>query len=468
MGLKRALHAALVLISLGGAVTGIPAQASAAPRPEQWWFTAWGIQPKVWPITKGKGVTVAVLDTGVNAKLADLAGAVVPGADTTGGDTNGLTDTDTDPESNGHGTTMAALIVGQGRRTGFLGVAPEAKVMPVRIRGGGADSQYVTALPAGIRYAADHGAKVVNISSGNAAQAYPNHCSPEIQQAVTYAIQRDVVVVAAAGNDGTGANAPQMPAACKGVLAVGAFTTTLAAWSKTQRQGYVDAAAPGGQVGSVGRDGRFMNDISGTSQAAALTSGAVALVRAKYPNLKAADVVRRIMASTRDAGPRGRDNATGYGAVRPYYALTGGGSAVGNWAVVAQIKELAAANTGGAAASPTASPPPSNWNRGGQWDGPILIGFGVLVLAGIVVISLFLMRRRGRPRGPVGPHGGPEQWQGGPGGPPSFGQPHPQTPPRPHPQARPQFHPPYSEGSAAQSGPAGRPRSGPTPPGPDS
>jgi subtilisin family serine protease len=298
--------ATLVLFMIG--MFAAPAGAAVpGPRPEQWWFRVWAVQDKVWPISQGMGVTVAVLDTGVEARIPDLAGAVLPGTDGAGGDARTDVDADIPP---GHGTAMAGLIASRGRGTGFVGVAPQAKILPVVAK---SNDQLV----AGIRFAVDHGAKVISISQ---AQSAP--CPDEMQEAIGYAIQHEVVVVAGAGNSGDIGNPSYNPANCVGVLAVGGVDANLRPYARTQRQAYVTVAAPATRVGGVLRDGLYHTSDGGTSAATALTAAAVALVRSQFPDLSAREAVQRIIASTRDAGPKGKDNQTGYGAVRPYQALT--------------------------------------------------------------------------------------------------------------------------------------------------
>ncbi|HEX6527645.1 MAG TPA: S8 family serine peptidase, partial [Streptosporangiaceae bacterium] len=99
------------------------------PSKYEWWFTNWDIQQKVWPLTEGGGVTVAVIDSGIQASISDLRGAVLPGGDTTGAGSNG--ETDFDVVDGGHGTAMAVLIAGQGYGGGIVGIAPQAKLLPV-------------------------------------------------------------------------------------------------------------------------------------------------------------------------------------------------------------------------------------------------------------------------------------------------------------------------------------------------
>lgn len=203
--------------------TAAPGMAATPnPLPQEWWFAAWGIQDRIWPITQGDGVTVAVLDTGVQAGVPDLASAVLPGTDVSGsGGGDGRVDVD-DAAVPGHGTGMASLIAAQGTRTGFVGVAPHAKILPVVVKG-------LNGAAAGIRYAVDHGAKVINIS-----QASPSSsgCPTDVQDAVGYALEHDIVVAAGAGNEGDTSNASMYPANCAGVLAVGAVDNKVQALGK--------------------------------------------------------------------------------------------------------------------------------------------------------------------------------------------------------------------------------------------
>jgi subtilisin family serine protease len=157
--LVRLASAGLIVALAIGPVT----VAEASPLSEQqWWFDTWNIEETVWPQSKGAGVTVAVIDTGVNAALPDMRAAVVPGKSFQGSSSrDGRRDTD---EGFGHGTGMASLIASRGNATGFTGVAPKAKILPLVAPNVGTS----TTAPA-IRYAADHGAKVINISQGSPA-----------------------------------------------------------------------------------------------------------------------------------------------------------------------------------------------------------------------------------------------------------------------------------------------------------
>jgi len=434
------------------AVTASPGMAATAPQPlpQQWWFGIWAVHNELWTYSKGQGVVVAVLDTGVDADLPELSGAVLPGADFEGGGGDGRTDTDTN-ETNGHGTGISVLIASRGGNSGFLGMAPEAKLLPVV-------TQSAQAYAKGLRFAADRGAKVINMSQG-----LPGACPSELQEAVRYAIERDAVIVAAAGNDGLNGNPSHYPANCKGVLSVGAADVNARPWEKTERQPYVDIAAPGVNAATVARGGAFQQGISGTSIATALTSGVVALVRSKYPQMKNREVVQKIVASAKDIGPPGRDDMTGYGFIRPYRVFTGELRDMGN--PVFEEYDAWAKN---------APPPKKDGSDGEQAEeasglgrafeelqGVIVFGALGLFVIGAVIYSRMRQRRLaaagvGRPGMPMPPGGAapgatpgagmptaPGQMPGAPpaGGPfvhPQGGGQHPGVPPQ-----QPSYQPPY-------------------------
>ncbi|MFI0481882.1 S8 family serine peptidase [Actinomadura sp. 9N215] len=381
-----------------------PAGAAPAPRTDQWWFSAWEIQQKVWPVSKGDGVTVAVIDDGVNGKLPDFQGVVVPGTNTDTGSGDGQIGPTSSVEDS-HGTGMASLIASQGTASGFVGVAPGAKIMPIITKFGTWDKA--------IRHAVDNGAKVINISQGLTGQ-----CKPENQAAVAYALQRDVVVVAAAGNSGDAANRPEEPASCNGVLAVGAVDNKKVPWNKTQRQPYVAVAAPGLLVNTLGADGRIIDRRAGTSQATALTSAVVALMRSKNPQMPAREVVQRIINTTKDAGPPGKDNLTGTGVVIPAAALTANVPKNAPNPVFAKFDQWLAANPQATGKpSKTAVPKSEATKQADKADRNLVI---LLIAGGVAVVVIgavvFLLARRGKKKSPpMGPGAGP---MGGPSGPP--------------------------------------------------
>jgi len=320
------------------------AQPAAADdiRNQQWHLATLGI-PQAQKIGQGDGVIVAVLDTGVDAKHVELAGAVLPGK---GFGEGNNTDGRFDPV--GHGTAMAGLIAGRGLPNGggVLGVAPKATILPLQVVRSDTGLAVPRLFAEGIDWAVDHGAKVINISADTSED-------PQVREAVDRALRSDVVVVAAVGN-APAQSTIAFPARLPGVVAVGGTDRNgdHAAVSATGPEMVV--AAPAVDIVSTSQAGQYTRD-TGTSDATAIVSGVVALVRAKFPTLPAPEVVRRITATATDKGKPGRDPEYGYGIVNPLAALTselpppsptaaqtrsappkeGGGRAGTSWAVVA-------------------------------------------------------------------------------------------------------------------------------------
>ncbi|HEX6471296.1 MAG TPA: S8 family serine peptidase [Streptosporangiaceae bacterium] len=406
--------AAPVLVALTAALAAGPAVAAPGPHREEWWFSGWSLQRNVWPLTQGRGVTVAVIDTGVNAALPDLKGSVLPGKDFERAADRGMVDHD---PGTGHGTGMASLIVAQGRATGWVGVAPEAKVLPVATISDDPDR-----IAEGIRYAADHGAKVISMSISAEWTGSPP-CPAVVEDAVIYATEHDAVLVAASGNSGDRNNFSTFPAGCPGVVAVGAIQAAgLRPWAGTQRKDYVAVAAPGAQIGSIGKNGHLYHYGYGTSLATALTSGIVALIRAKNPGMPAREVVQRLVNTARDVGPKGRDDQTGYGLVIADKALTARVPASAPNPVYAALdrwKAEHARQQRDLTQAPSLGAKPSS--GGGIGSGLVLVGVALIALLLLATAALVAVRRRRPAPPPVAP---------APFGPPSqFGAPPPQAPP---------------------------------------
>lgn len=393
------LLAAVAVVTLT-VMTPLPAHALPRPRSDEWWFSAWGVQRNVWPVTRGAGVTVAVLDTGVNAKLPELSGAVLKGADTTGEKTDGRRDLDR--KDGGHGTGMAALIAGQGGgTTGFTGIAPEAKILPVHV-----DSKFgdkvglFDAFAAGIRVAVDHRAKVINLSMAVNSAAMPDRCDSDVEDAIAYAIRHDVVVVAGAGNTGDTDNWPMLPASCPGVLAVGAIDPALRPWKGSQRQPYVAVAAPGAGSGIIGAKGEYFRRAWGTSIATALTSGAVALIRSHNPKMPARTVVQRLIATTLRTGGGGRNDQTGYGPIQITSAMNPERYPVAADApnpVYQAFDHWQATRYGAGSQPPAVKPSAAGDVHEGSGNLPFVVGGAAVVVVGItVVVALARARRKVR------------------------------------------------------------------------
>ncbi|RBQ15509.1 type VII secretion-associated serine protease mycosin [Spongiactinospora rosea] len=320
-----ALAAALfALPALVAAVPDTPVRADdvgTAARAKQWPLTALRAA-EAWRHTRGEGVLVAVLDTGVDPRHPDLAGAVTVGPDFTGG--RGAS-----RYSGHHGTSMASLIAGRGHgdrdASGVLGVAPEARVLSVRVTLENDDPQRkrlagrgTNALAKGIRYATDHGADVISMSLGGGSGTWEGSAAEE--EAVQYAIDQGVVLVASSGNDGASGNRKNFPAAYPGVIAVGAVDESLRVPRFSNRQEYLSVVAPGARIVSAdGPDSYVVGD--GTSSAAAMVAGVVSLVRARYPELSPAQVRRAVERGTARRPAAGHDSAYGHGVVRADLAL---------------------------------------------------------------------------------------------------------------------------------------------------
>lgn len=285
-----------------------PSEAQAGSiRDNEWLLAALNVA-SAHEITQGKSVTVAVIDTGVNNTHSDLLGSVLPGIDFAGN--SSIADT------NGHGTSMAGLIVGHGhgsgRREGILGVAPAAHIMPVRISVSGFPT--TPNLAKGINWATAHGAKIICIASSGSSG------TPQLQQAIADALNADIVIVAAAGNL-PGARSVAYPAAYPGVVAAAGTDEhgRHAAVSVTGPQ--VVLSAPATNIVSTYKDGGYGIG-TGTSNSTAIIAGAAALVRAKFPHLSATEVIHRLTATAIDKGAPGRDDEYGYGIVNLVGALT--------------------------------------------------------------------------------------------------------------------------------------------------
>lgn len=266
---------------------------------------------RLWNITRGNGVTVAVVDTGVDAKTPQLAGAVLDGKDTyaAGG---GPANTD----CLGHGTFVAGIIAARpAPDTGFAGVAPDSTILPIRDtvtkEGGSAGT-----MANGIRAAADAGAGIINVSAST------NSDDPALRTAVSYAQQHDALVVAAAANNAERGNPTPYPASYPGVLAVGAIDSNSTAANFSQTGRFLGLVAPGVDVISLGPGGPGQWQQSGTSFATPFVAGTAALVRAYHPELSATEVKTRLEATATRPPVPVPDAAMGWGTINPYAAVT--------------------------------------------------------------------------------------------------------------------------------------------------
>ncbi|WP_443056075.1 type VII secretion-associated serine protease mycosin [Streptomyces sp. NBC_00239] len=312
-----------------GLTTAAATATAAAPahadgiRDRQWALAALHAD-EAWQTTDGDGVTVAVLDTGVDATHPDLRGQVLDGTDLVGfGADRG------ERSWARHGTAMAGIIAGHGhgpgRGQGVLGIAPGARILPVRVileegDPGRAKARQSKggALAEGIRWAADHGADVINLSLGDDSESAHHEAAED--EAVQYALGKGIVVVASAGNGGRQGDRVSYPAAYPGVIAVTAVDRNDTKASFSTRHWYATVSAPGVDIVIADPD-RSYYEGWGTSAAAAFVSGTAALLRSAYPALSPAQIKDLLSETARDAPEGGRDDSRGHGLVDPAAAL---------------------------------------------------------------------------------------------------------------------------------------------------
>ncbi|MDT0531844.1 type VII secretion-associated serine protease mycosin [Micromonospora sp. DSM 115977] len=285
---------------------------SARPWPQQRYAPE-----RLAPLATGAGVTVAVVDSGVDRRHPQLAGRVLDGTDLLDPGGDGSRD------CAGHGTGVASIIAAAPRDgTAFRGLAPGARILPVRV----SEQQVVEGRESGrtvsagdfaraVRWAVDHDADVLNLS----VVLYAD--DPAVRAAIGYAVDRDVVVVAAAGNLHDGGDPRPYPAAYDGVLGVGAIGADGGRAPFSQTGPYVDLVAPGSDV-LMAAPGEGHHRAEGTSYAAPFVTATAALLRQYRPELTAAQVAQRIVATADPAPGDGRGGGYGAGVLNPYRAVT--------------------------------------------------------------------------------------------------------------------------------------------------
>ncbi|WP_055528309.1 type VII secretion-associated serine protease mycosin [Streptomyces graminilatus] len=383
----RAARSGLLVLLLAGSLALLPATSAYADsiRAQQWALDAMHTQ-EAWRITKGRGITVAVLDTGVEADHPDLVGNVLAGKDMVGfGARPG------DESWARHGTAMAGIIAGHGHgdgnEDGVLGIAPEARILPVRVILEDGDPARAkarntrgNALADGIRWAADHGADVINLSLGDDSKSA--HPEPAEDEAVQYALKKGAVVVASAGNGGEKGDHISYPAAYPGVIAATAVDKYGTRASFSTRRWYATVSAPGVNVVIAAPDHRYYEGW-GTSAAAAFVSGAVALIKAAHPGLTPAQIKKLLEDTARDAPRNGRDDSRGFGFIDPAAAIRA--------AAGLRPEGIRSTPYGKAYFGPGPDPAPEE-DHTVSWAGPVAGGLGVVLL--LAAVPLWRGRRR--------------------------------------------------------------------------
>ncbi len=266
--------------------------------------------PRAWDVGSGSAdVILAILDTGLNAAHVEFADRVVAGYD--------FINEDEDPtDDHGHGTHVAGIAAAAaGNGEGSAGVCPQCKIMPIKVLDGGNRGTWGT-VASGIYYAVDHGARVINLSLGASAT------SRTLEDAVAYAKEHDVIIVASSGN--AASSLPYYPAAIPWVVAVGATTDVDALWSFSNTGDHIDLTAPGYRIYSTYYDlssnGGYAY-MTGTSMASPFVTGLVGLVAGLDGELTASEIIDLMTANADDLGDEGKDASFGYGRINAYTTL---------------------------------------------------------------------------------------------------------------------------------------------------
>ena len=389
-------------------------------RQNEWWLSALHVT-QAQQATQGAGVTIALLDTGVDPQQPDLAGSVLPGPDYTnsgeklGSQFYGI-----------HGTAMASLIVGHGHGSGdadgVLGVAPAAKLLSVRVALDAGDplledSTAVSGLPsaiaAGIRYAVSNGAQVIDLpldpgqSVNNlvatptpapspnapvtpleAAQQTAAGGSAAEKSAVAYALSKGVVLVAPGGDNGAGTDDPNFPASYPGVISVGAFNSSFTKAAFSSHQSYVALTAAGSGMTAATPTG--YTAVSSTSAASAIVTGMAALIKSEYPELTPAQISQALTTSTVFRPANGISDGSGHGTADAARALAAAKSIAGHGLTRADAGAVSRTQPGAPSVPFISQALAPKIKRDGLISGAVLL----VLLVPIILYALLRRRRR--------------------------------------------------------------------------
>jgi type VII secretion-associated serine protease mycosin len=279
----------------------------------QYWLGDYGFK-EAWKYSQGEGVLVAVIDTGIDSSHPTLQGAVVGGTDVSGlGSSDGQKPVG---ESSYHGTMVASLLAGRG--PDYLGIAPKASLLSVSMAFGAGSLDTDTQVAEAVIWAVDNGARVINLSLTRNSTDWPKSWD----RAFTYAFENDVVVVAAVGNKIEGTGAISAPAAIPGVIAVAGVDRDKKPSRDYSVSGFqIAVAAPAEELIAAYPGGEFRL-WSGSSGAAPIVSGLATLIRSKYPDMDANNVINRIIKTANQPGFEVYSSSLGYGLIDPEAALT--------------------------------------------------------------------------------------------------------------------------------------------------
>ncbi|AWB86970.1 S8 family serine peptidase [Mycetocola zhujimingii] len=321
---NRVLPAALAAVFVFGSVTAGVTPAHADPvRDAEYWLANYGVT-EAWNTTRGAGTTIAVIDTGIANGPAEFNGAVVAGHDASGvGSPDGRTPVG-GADENPHGSWVASLAAGRGNGegNGVIGTAPEANLISISVgfQSSGSTVPFADQIADAVRFAVDNGADVINMSLTTNTLDWPESWD----DAFSYANENNVVVVAAAGNRGSGTEQIGAPATIPGVLVVaGVDPSGAASWNASSQGITLAVAAPSEELVGVSPDGSYVS-WAGTSGASPIVAGIAALVRSRFPDMDAANVIQRLIATATPAADQGDVPSPiyGYGYVNAARAVT--------------------------------------------------------------------------------------------------------------------------------------------------
>lgn len=401
-----ALLAVASTVALAAAAPATPTP-TPSPTPEvdpvraaEYWLEDYGITD-AWETTRGEGVTIAVIDTGIARDRVEFAGAVSAGADFSGaGARDGRTPVGV-VDAN-HGSWVASLAAGRGTGPdrGVIGVAPQAKLLSASIGfGSSASVPFVDQVAEAMVWAVDNGADVINLSFTTNTLDW----DPRWDDAFMYAYDNDVVVVVAAGNRGSGTDRVGAPATIPGVLAVGGVDRAGRASVEASTQGIViGVSAPSEELVGVSADGRVVG-WNGTSGATPIVAGVVALVRAAHPDLDAANVINRIIRTATPArgATTSPDPLYGYGLIDAAAAVgaevaTVSANPMGSlsdWIHVyrrADAGEIVAPTGGPVAIDPLPAAPPASRPVSPLTPSYDTLRYGTVPLAGVTLAAILV------------------------------------------------------------------------------
>ncbi|MFK0262039.1 S8 family peptidase [Streptomyces angustmyceticus] len=389
MRVTRTLRATVGAALTGALLLAAGGTASADQvRKDLWPLEAFGAQ-QLWKDATGKGVTVAVLDSGFRTTHQDLKGQFLPGPDFgKATEAEGAKHLSGHEDIRDHGTAMAGIIAGHGHgpngSDGVKGLAPDAKILPV--------PEYKNSGQA-TRWAVDHGADVINMSYGGDMEG-------DTCESIQYALQKGAVVVAAAGNDGW--SRKSYPVGCKGAIGVGSVNEYGEASDDNNYNSDMDLLAPGVKVPvAMGKsDSDYRTSADGSSAATAYVSAAAALLKQKLPDLTPGQIANRLVKTAglaqaeKDKHLKLPDAHYGYGFIQPGPALRRdipAGPAQGPLPMP-DAKD----STQNAAGQNFDPDPPMGGKQAVMLYGGI--GLGVVVVAGIIIGIVVSVRRRNNPR----------------------------------------------------------------------